>query len=234
MLAGLIAPVRFVLFDFDGPICHLFAGQPAKRVAQDMVKWLERRGLGDLLTDTERAEPDPYTVLRAVDRRSPGSDLIDELEQWLTRKELDAVRTAFPTAHVDPLIRTWTAVGARLAVTTNNAPGPVERYLATRGLQECFARHIYGRTRDLGLLKPDPHCLNRALRALGADPQRTLMIGDTPSDCEAARRAGVGFLGYARDDHKAEVLRKAGAKHLVGSLEPVRRAVHKAGINKAR
>ncbi len=94
-------------------------------------------------------------------------------------------------------------------------------YLTGRGLVSCFAPHIYGRTQDLQLLKPDPHCLNRALKGLGAAPSATLMIGDTPTDLEAAERAGVLFLGYARNDRKEKLLRDAGAEHVVDSLHTV-------------
>jgi phosphoglycolate phosphatase-like HAD superfamily hydrolase len=51
------------------------------------------------------------------------------------------------------------------------------------------------------------------------------MIGDSPSDHEAAMSAGVPFLGYARNERKAELLRKSGADAVVSSLEPVLRAV---------
>ncbi|MEU1132156.1 HAD family hydrolase [Streptomyces sp. NPDC005900] len=224
-LHELIGPVRFVLFDFDGPICRLFAGHSAEDVAKDLVRRLAGLGLHGLLTDDERRQPDPYVVLRAVDRRRPRSDLVEELEELLTQQELKAVASAWPTPHVDPLIRTWTALGARLAVTTNNSPRAVHTYLTSRGLLECFAPHIHGRTQDLRLLKPDPHCLRRALSALGADPKSALMIGDAPTDLAAARRAGVGFLGYARNPRKARLLRDAGGAALVSSLEPVLRCL---------
>ncbi|MBW5423994.1 HAD-IA family hydrolase [Streptomyces sp. BG9H] len=224
-LQGLIGSVRFVLFDFDGPICRLFAHRSAEGVAKAQVRWLESRGLRGLLTADLREDPDPFVVLRAVDRRLPGSDLSAELEATLTRHEVSAVASAWPTPYADPLIRTWTAVGVRLAVTTNNAPRAVGAYLTSRGLLDCFTPHIYGRTRDLGLLKPHPHCVHRALRAISADPRTTLMIGDTPSDFMAARRAGVGFLGYARNPRKAGLLRDAGAPHMVSSLEPVLRSL---------
>ncbi|WP_055551646.1 HAD family hydrolase [Streptomyces kanamyceticus] len=223
-----------MLFDFDGPICHLFAGLAAERVAEDQVRWLEEQGLRGLLAGGVREEPDPYVVLRAVDARSPGSDLVTELEERLTQQELSAVTSAMPTAYVDPLIRTWSAVGARLAVTTNNSPRAVGRYLASRGLTDCFAPHVYGRTHDLHLLKPHPHCVQRALDAMGADPARTLMIGDAPSDYVAARRAGVRFLGYARNDRKARPLREAGATHLVESLKPLLGVVYAVGDTKAQ
>ncbi|MFJ4282833.1 HAD family hydrolase [Streptomyces massasporeus] len=218
-----IGRARVVLWDFDGPICRLFAGHSAERVAGDLVSWLEGRGLHGLLTETERESLDPHVVLRAVDRRHPGSDLVAELEERLTQEELRAASSAWPTAYADPLIRTWAAVGSRLAITTNNSPRVVRKYLTGRGLADCFAPHIYGRTRELHHLKPHPHCLNRALRAMGAAPGEALMIGDAPTDLEAAERAGVPFLGYARNDRKAKLLLEAGAESVVSSLETLLR-----------
>ncbi|MGP4046338.1 HAD family hydrolase [Streptomyces sp. 2A115] len=224
-LRELIAGARFVLFDFDGPICRLFAGHSAEDVAKDLVEWLERQGLRGLLTEEERVHPDPMAVLYAVNLRHPHSDLVTELEERLTQQELKAVPSAWPTEFADALIRTWSAVGARLAIATNNSARTAASYLASRGLSGCFAPNIYGRTQDLHHLKPDPHCLNRALSAMGAAPSSSLMIGDAPTDFEAAQRAGIPFLGYARNGRKEKLLREAGAGVVVGSLEPVRRAL---------
>ncbi len=228
-LRNLIEGARVVLWDFDGPVCRLFAGHSAERVARDLVDWLEGRGLHGLLDEPARESLDPHVVLRAVDRRHPGSDLVAELEERLTQEELKAAASARPTPYADPLVRTWTAVGARLAITTNNSPRVVKEYLTSRGLLPCFAPHLYGRTQELRYLKPHPHCVQRALNAMGAAPSTALMIGDTPSDFLAARAAGVPFLGYARNERKTKVLEEAGAEMIVSSLEPVLKAVREAG-----
>ncbi|MEV1020515.1 HAD family hydrolase [Streptomyces sp. NPDC050264] len=220
-LAELVRGVRHVLFDFDGPICRLFAGIPAPVIAREQVHWLDEQGLGEVLTTAERTDEDPHGALRSLGLQRPDSDLVIEMEKRLTEQELRAVHSAWPTEHADPLIRTWTAVGARLAITTNNSPEAARRYIEGRGLSGCFEPHIYGRTQDLRLLKPDPYCLNRALRAMGAAPGGALMIGDTPTDLYAAQAAGVAFLGYARSERKAGRLRDAGARRVIGSLEPI-------------
>jgi HAD superfamily hydrolase (TIGR01549 family) len=220
-LRNLIRRARVVLWDFDGPICRLFARHSAEGVARDLVSWLEGRGLRGVLTGAERESLDPHVILRAVGHRYPGSDLAVELEERLTQEELRAAATALPTAYADPLIRTWTAVGARLAVASNNSPRVIRQYLTGRDLLPCFSPHVYGRTGDLQLLKPDPHCLNRALNAMGAAPPDALMIGDTPTDCLAAKEAGVPFLGYARSDPAVTSLRAAGAEVVLPSLEPL-------------
>lgn len=122
-LRELITPAQVVLWDFDGPICRLFAGRKAEQVARDLMTWLRGQGLHGLLTESERDSLDPHIVLRSIDARRPDSDLVTELEKRLTMEELKAASSAMPTAYADPLIRTWKAVGSRLAITTNNSPG---------------------------------------------------------------------------------------------------------------
>jgi phosphoglycolate phosphatase-like HAD superfamily hydrolase len=233
-LQRLIAPVRYVLWDLDGPLCRLFAGHPAGEIARGLVRQIDALGLGGSLTPAERERRDPHALLLRVAALHPDGDLAGELEEWLTGQELAAVPGARPTPYADPLIRTWAAVGAVSAVTTNNAARVAAAYLDTRGLAGCFSA-VYGRTRDLALMKPHPHALLRALTALDADPSRALMIGDSPSDCAAARSAGVPFLGYARNAEKAAALLAAGASPaaVVDDLSLVRTALLASGAGRA-
>ncbi|MFE7836336.1 HAD family hydrolase [Streptomyces sp. NPDC057474] len=220
-LRELITPVRFVLWDLDGPICRLFAGHPSHQVAADLMEQIERRGLVGMLTEQERHSPDPHGVLCALGVRHPRSDLIADLEEWLTQQELTAAPKAFPTEYADPLIRTWSR-RARFAITTNNSALAAASYIGIRGLTDCFL-YIYGRTQNLDLMKPHPHTLRQALSAMGADPALTLMIGDASTDFEAAERAGVAFLGFARREEKLDEMKAAGVTphHIVSSLGPV-------------
>ncbi|AXE86878.1 HAD family hydrolase [Streptomyces sp. Go-475] len=221
-LRRLLAPARYILWDLDGPICRLFAGHPASEVARELVQLIRRQGLGGLLTEEEGFYLDPQAVLLEVDKRHPDSDLITRLEDWLTQHELLAVPTALPTPYADPLIRTWSGLGARFAITTNNSALAAASYIETRHLEGCFPC-IYGRTRNLSQMKPHPHSLLQALDALGADPSQALMLGDAGTDYQAAQELGVPFLGYARDDQKLRHLTHVGvqASHVVRSLEEV-------------
>ena len=110
-------------------------------------------------------------------------------------------------------------------MTTNNAAGPVRQYLRAQGIEEFFD-HVVGRDPgDPLLMKPDPHCVNRAVGLAGVPAGNCLMIGDQPSDAQAARAAGVGFLGYAADLARAAALGAAGVENVVSSLEAVLKAL---------
>ncbi|WP_150291524.1 HAD family hydrolase [Sphingobium estronivorans] len=72
----------------------------------------------------------------------------------------------------------------------------VEAKLAALGLSTRYAVAA----EDVGRLKPDPAGLRWLMAMAGADPSRTLMIGDRDDrDGEAARRAGVRALIRGRD-----------------------------------
>ncbi|WP_314175048.1 HAD family hydrolase [Streptomyces winkii] len=218
----LIEGAKAVLFDFDGPICHLFQGRPSAAIAKrlrNVVVAGDSRG-DDWLPETA----DPLEILRAAFDQP---DLVErgiarDIERALTEEEVEAAPGAFPTAYADALVRTLAATGRQLAVTTNNSQQAVERYLETRQTGELFAGRIHGRNAEGALcLKPDPDCLLRALESTGTPAQEALMIGDAPRDLEAASAAGVAFLGYARNERKAEQLRAAGAEHIVDTLRDV-------------
>lgn len=220
-LRNLVTGSRAVLFDFDGPICRLFDGPSAERSALDLLEWLDSRGLHGLLTDVQHELLAPHMVARAAERRHPGSDLIAELEERLTREELRAAATAMPTAYADPVIRMWSALGTPLGIVTNNSPRVVRKYLELRGLTGLFGPYVFGRTADLRGLRTEPWLVTRAVNAMGVSPGSALMIGDAPSDAVASREAGVPFVGYARDERRRKLLRDAGVEVTVPSLESV-------------
>ncbi|MDG4858890.1 HAD-IA family hydrolase [Streptomyces sp. T-3] len=218
---ALVAGAENVLFDFDGPVCRLFARRPAIGVSAHLVRWLDDHDQGALLGAGERGQADPMALLQTVDERDTDGTVMPAFEAELAAEELRATDTAYPTPYVDVLIQTWSALGVRLAIASNNSEAAVRRYLESRSLSRCFDDRIHGRSHELHRLKPHPDCVYRALDSLGAEASTALMIGDTPADFEAARKAGVSFLGYGSDEQREQRLRAAGAEHVVGSLEPV-------------
>ncbi len=78
--------------------------------------------------------------------------------------------------------------GLPLACLTNK-PGALARpLLAAKGLDRFFG-HVFGGD-AFARKKPDPLPLLETCRALGTAPARTLMIGDSSNDAQAARAAG--------------------------------------------
>lgn len=217
-----MSPVRYVLWDLDGPICQLFAGHSASDIARELVSSLGPDEPFKLLPMEERLSKNPQGMLVAISQRHPDSDQVVKLEEWLTGEELKAVDSAVETPHAEKVIRAWVRQGVQLAVSTNNSAQAATAYLAAKGLDRFFP-HVYGRTRDLHLMKPHPHSLTMALDAMGADPSEALMLGDAPTDYKAARTAGVPFLGYGCGPLQVREFLQAGVEpsRIVRSLEEV-------------
>jgi HAD superfamily hydrolase (TIGR01509 family) len=57
--------------------------------------------------------------------------------------------------------------------------------------------------------KPDPDIIHAALERAKASPAEAIMIGDTPYDIEAARRAGVDTIAFRCGGWKDDALRGA-------------------------
>ena len=88
-----------------------------------------------------------------------------------------------------------------LTVATGKSRRGLDDVLATRQLRGVFDG---SRTADETAGKPDPRMLNELMRQFGAEPERTLMIGDTTHDLEMARAAGCASVGVGYGAHSSE------------------------------
>jgi phosphoglycolate phosphatase len=119
---------------------------------------------------------------------------------------------------VDTGIRNLHAQGFQLAVATGkNRPG-LERAFASSGLGDVF---LTTRTADQTHSKPHPAMVLEIIEELGADPARTLVIGDTGPDLLMAANAGVASLGVTYGAHDIEDLRPHSPLALVNSFNEV-------------
>jgi phosphoglycolate phosphatase len=88
------------------------------------------------------------------------------------------------------------AAGLRLACLTNK-PGAFARPLLRMKALDHYFEHCFGGD-AFARKKPDPLPVLMACKALASSPKRTLMVGDSSNDAQAARAAGcpVVLLDY--------------------------------------
>ncbi|GAA2803521.1 HAD family hydrolase [Nonomuraea dietziae] len=207
--------VQYLLLDFDGPVCDIFAGLPARTVAASLRATLEQAGA--VLSPAVRATDDPLEVFRFS--ASLGSELNRLALRTLTELEVKAVRTARPTPGAVDLIERARDRGLIVGIVSNNSVAAVTAFLARGGLTDRVAYVSARSTADPSLMKPNPHLLDQALIHLAADPSFALLVGDSVTDVEACKHAGVVAVGYANRPGKAERLANAGAELVVTSME---------------
>ena len=101
-LRQIIAATRYLLLDFDGPVCAVFAGTPASHVAGQLRDSLTAAGF--TLPVEAEDQDDPLEVFRAVARVSDDAAIL--AQHVLTALEGRAVKTAQPTRGSADLIIT--------------------------------------------------------------------------------------------------------------------------------
>ncbi|WP_405480166.1 HAD family hydrolase [Streptomyces sp. NBC_00009] len=226
-LRGLLATARAVLFDFDGPICGLFARNPTAPAAKE-IQELVRAGWGELPPSVGTSQ-DSHGILRALrqdmfpEEAPVGRRLatLKQAEDVVTQHEWRAVQDADLEPHIKELLSHLAHFGTRMAVVSNNAEAPIRKYLCGKGLLPYFDAVIGRDEGELRKMKPNPYGVLRALRSLETAPERCLLVGDQLSDLEAAHAASVPFLGSTRRPQRRAKMRELGAEAVVANLAPV-------------
>ncbi len=78
--------------------------------------------------------------------------------------------------------------------------------------------------------KPEPDLVNAALRHVNGDARDAIMIGDSPWDAEAAKRAGVRTIAVMTGGFSAEELKGAGAVAVFESVAELREALGETAL----
>jgi phosphoglycolate phosphatase len=107
--------------------------------------------------------------------------------------------------------------GLALACLTNKPSDFARPLLAAKGLDRYFAQVFGGDAFERK--KPDPLPLLKTCEALGTAPRRTLMIGDSRNDAQAARAAGCPVVLVTYGYNHGEPVRPELADALVDRLD---------------
>jgi phosphoglycolate phosphatase len=95
---------------------------------------------------------------------------------------------------------------------------------SARGLQHTLASHNIAhhfstiQTADGNPSKPSPVMLEKAMEEAGAEPENTVLIGDTSFDMTMAHAAGVYAIGVAWGYHEIPELLDSGADEIVDQM----------------
>jgi phosphoglycolate phosphatase-like HAD superfamily hydrolase len=127
-----------------------------------------------------------------------------------------------PRVRAFPGVRTVFAAiksrGARIALATDCQSDELKCYRSLINVDDLIDAIACGDESSKG--KPDPGLVELALRHLGgASAASATMIGDTPFDARAARRAGATAWGTLSGGHARSSLINAGCSVVVSSVE---------------
>ena len=220
-LDELLSGARVLLLDFDGPVCHLFAGHPAHEVAEAVRAYATDHG-EDL---SEPHSGDPLVLLRVAYQHS--TEFGRDIEAFVIGHETRAAQTAAPTEGAHDTITAATAAGLDVLVVSNNSERAVRTYLARHGLTDHVA-HIIGRPfGQPARMKPAPDLLTAALDISRAKPSDAVFVGDSITDVLAGNAVDVPTIGYAKHADRAQGLADADAAIVTDSMSTIAAALHR-------
>ena len=202
---------KAVLWDMDGTLID----QTAAVV----------RCYNEVITSLGYAEPGAEKI-----RRSMGGPMISTMRLFVEEARIEeackAFRLRFPEIMYEGLIVLPGALESIQFFAARNIPqaiftnkhGETARALSRHcGFSKCISVCIGHTDTEWG--KPDPELTRHVLRQIDASADGAILIGDSPTDAETARNAGIAFYGVSSGSHSVEELVAAGAITACESLE---------------
>lgn len=182
-----------IVFDLDGTLVH---------TAPDLIDSLDHALAAAGLT---RARPGDIGSFVGLGGRVMIERSFAEQGRRLAEGELDRLTALFldhygaripgksaPYPGAVAALERLAGAGFAFAVCTNKYEGHSRRLLTALGMADHFGA-ICGQDTFL-FRKPDPRHLTEAIRLAGGDPGQALMVGDSRTDIDTAKAAGIPVL----------------------------------------
>ena len=194
-----LGQIETVLFDVDGTlidsnVAHTRAWAQALHehgvsIREDEVRRLIGMGADKLIPAAAKVD----------EQSAPGQELVHR-----KKTIFDALLPSLgPTLGARTLLEYMRSQSIDIAIATSADDRELTALLKRAGVDDLIP--MRSSRDDAPASKPDPDIVHAALRRARARPELTLLIGDTPYDIEAARRAGVDAIalrcgGYWSDE----------------------------------
>jgi HAD superfamily hydrolase (TIGR01549 family) len=204
--------MTIAVLDIDGTLVdtnyhHAIAWFRAFRVHEIVLPiWRIHRHLGmggDQLVE----------ALTGADTERRLGDAIRDAETDRYRELIDEVETMDRSRE---LIEELKRRGHTVVLASSAKQDEVDHYLELLGARELA--DAWTTSADVEATKPAPDLVDAALERAQGSSDDAVMVGDTPWDVEAARKAGVGTLAVLTGGFSDQELREAGAADVFESV----------------
>ena len=181
---------KYIIFDLDGTLINSIPD-----MCREISLFLNKHGRRALSeAETVSVIGNGATVLLKGAFSLTGeaikeNEMPDLLAAWLDQYGKAEMAETKPYPHVEETLGKLKERGCRLAVCTNKPHTPTEAILTKLDLKKYFDAIL-----DADALperKPRPEPLWEAVRRMGGTNDSAVMVGDSETDAETARAAGV-------------------------------------------
>ncbi len=153
-------------------------------------------------------------------------DAIRESEAEQYAKLIDEVA---PMDGARQLIEELRRRGHTVVLASSAKEKEVEHYLDLLDARELA--DDWTSSADVEETKPEPDLVHAALKKAGAEPDDAVMIGDTPWDVEAARRADVDTIGVLTGGFSLKELEESGAVAVYETVADLSRSLDDTALS---
>ena len=198
-LRATLSAAELVLFDFDGPLCDVFAGYPAPVIARELEE----------LAGARVSTDDPLDVLRYVaESRSRFADVVEDA---LVTAEVRAVKCSDPNFTGIRALLSCVESGRRVGIVSNNSGDAVRTFLEMHDLVTVVAPVLGRSYRHPERMKPNEWPMRKAMVEADCAADATVFIGDSDTDIQVAKAVSMPCVAYANKPGKRELFESMGA-----------------------
>jgi phosphoglycolate phosphatase len=186
---------KLLIFDLDGTLID--SRRDLANSVNAMLRHFQRPELPPEVIASYIGNGAPMLVRRALgdpDDENFVQDALLYFMAWYREHKLDhtyvyeGVRES-----LDAIRASRNGSSVKMAVLSNKPVGPTRAIVEALGLGEYFFQ-VYGGN-SFHTKKPDPAGVEALLEEAGAQPEQTILIGDSDVDVLTARNAGIYSLG---------------------------------------
>ncbi len=203
--------IRAVLFDFDHTLADLGGFVRWSDARRELMALYEAGGVPESFLERTEGALSLYAHVATSGLLS--DDRLAEVQRrasaLIDRYETEAIDSTRVFPGVASCLSTLAARGIQAGIVTSNARSVVRSILRREALAGDFA--VVVAREDVRALKPSPEGVLRACEELAVAPRQCIFVGDSVSDVEAARAAGVVAFGVRDGISTDEELTAAGA-----------------------
>jgi len=212
-LDAVLSHARYLIFEFDSPVCDLSAAMPP-----DIASRLR----AILATETGNLPPaiaatsDPAEIIAYAAGVSQSTAARADAE--LASIELAAVDTATAGGYIHEALAACRDSGRIAAIVSRQAERAVADFLDRHGLDDQIRHLTAVGAYPPGHLQTGPHLVEDTIRALDTTPADCALITASVTGIDTARKTGTHAIGYATTPETSQNLTDAGATCVVQSL----------------